>query len=95
MKRCHVGGEDRAERAREAALGGGPQRAAEPHLVLQPLEVHDVGVDGHADRHDDAGDTGEGQREPATRRATPMIAQSSAPEMQRPAGTTRPEPGSR
>ena len=29
------------------------------HLVLQPLEVDDVRVDGDADRHDEAGDAGE------------------------------------
>ena len=38
------------------------------HLVLQALEVDDVGVDGHADRHDDAGDAGQGERQPCARR---------------------------
>ena len=38
-------------------------RGARAHLVLQPLEVHDVRVDGDPDRHDDAGDAGERQRE--------------------------------
>ena len=50
-------------KAREKrALGGAAQRAPGLHLVLEALEVHDVAVDGDADRHDDAGDAGEAQR---------------------------------
>ena len=40
----------------EGALGRRSQRAARRDLVLQPLEVDDVAVDGDADRHDEAGD---------------------------------------
>ena len=59
-----VGGEDRAEGARERPLGGAAQRAAGLHLVLEPLEVHDVAVDRDADGHDDAGDAGQAQGHP-------------------------------
>ena len=34
---------------------------ARPHLVFQPFEVHDVGVDGDADGHDESGHTREGE----------------------------------
>ena len=33
------------------------------HLVLESLEVHDVRVDGHADRHDEPGHAGERERQ--------------------------------
>ena len=55
----------------ERAEAGVERRAhglARAHLVFQSLEVHDVRVDGDTDRHDDAGDAGEREREAATRR---------------------------
>ena len=48
-------------RPKPASTAGG-QRLADPHLLLHPLEDQDVGVDRHADREDEAGDAGEGQR---------------------------------
>ena len=35
-----------------------------PHLVFQAFEVDDVGVDGDADRHDDAGHAGQREGQP-------------------------------
>ena len=58
-ERHEVGGEDRPPRRLEAAGRRVAERAPVQHLVLHPLEVDDVAVDGHADRHDDAGDPGE------------------------------------
>ena len=55
----------------KAPLGGGAQRAGPAaQLVLQALEVHDVAVHGDADRHDDAGDARQAQRQ-ALRLAEP------------------------
>ena len=51
--------------ALEPTLGRGTERLAAVHLVLQPFEEHDVGVDGDTDGDDDAGDAGEREREAA------------------------------
>src|SRR3546814_3864128 len=45
--------------------GHAADRAAAPDLFLQVLVEHHVRVDGDTDGHDDAGDTGEGEREVA------------------------------
>ena len=58
----HVRVEDRVPGAVEARLDRGRQRLADAQLFLHPLEDQDVRVDGHADREDEAGDAGEGQR---------------------------------
>ena len=60
-ERHQVGGEDRLPRRAEAAGGGVLEGPPVQHLVLHPLEVDDVAVDGHPDRHDDAGDAGQRQ----------------------------------
>ena len=58
-----VGGDDRAEGPLEGAVGRGPQGAALGHLVLQPLEVHDIAVHRDAHRHHQAGDARQAEGE--------------------------------
>ncbi len=54
-----------AEKAREKPREIGAQDVlADGQLLLDPLEDEDVGVDGHADGQDDAGDAGQGQGRP-------------------------------
>ena len=54
-QRDEVGGDDRAERSRGSPPSS-DERTVLPDadLVLQPLEVHDIRVDGDTDRDDDA-----------------------------------------
>ena len=58
----HIGLHDRRVGDRERPLDGRPNRATTLHILLQMLEVHDVGVDRHTDRHDQARDPGERER---------------------------------
>ena len=62
-QRHHVGDEDGVPRPGEPALGAVAHRSAGAHLVLQSFEEHHVRVDGDADRHDEAGDSGQRQRQ--------------------------------
>ena len=62
-----VGREDRLVRLGEAAVHRTADRLAGLDLVLESFEEHDVGVDGDADRHDDAGGTCQRQREAVVR----------------------------
>ena len=64
--------------------------AAGLDLVLEPLEVHDVRVDRHADRHDDAGHAGQRQGQAPGLAELAMTVHSSAAQMPRPTITTRP-----
>ena len=59
-----VGGQDRAPGPDPAARHGRPERAALPHLVLEPFEEDHERVRRDADRHDEPGDAGEVEREP-------------------------------
>ena len=61
------------------------------HLVLQSFEVDDVRVDGDTDRHDDAGDARERERE-ALRAptGTTTSVKNSMPVSASPIHTTRP-----
>src|SRR5882672_2339550 len=66
----HAGDEGRGVRVADRGPGTPDRRidrrgdrAAGPHLFLESLEDQHVGVDRHADREDEAGDAGEGQRD--------------------------------
>src|SRR5579883_1853360 len=54
--------DDRREGAPEACVERGDDRAAEMRFLADALVDQHVGIDGHADREDDAGNAGQGQR---------------------------------
>ena len=62
-ERDRVGGQDRAPGPGPRPRHGDAQGPAAVHLVLEPFEQHDEGVRGDTHRHDETGDTGQGQGE--------------------------------
>src|SRR5690606_39127230 len=59
--RGHVGVEDGPESPVKAAFGGAAQGPSGAELVLNPLENNNIGVHGHADGENQAGDAGQRQ----------------------------------
>jgi hypothetical protein len=57
----HVGVKDGGEGLVVGRIDRGPERFARRHFLAEALVNEDVGVNGHADGQDDAGDTGQGE----------------------------------
>ena len=62
-QRDRVGGQAGVPGPDPAGLDRDPHRLAVAHLVTDPFEVDDERVGGDADRDDQSGDAGQGERE--------------------------------